>query len=145
MVRELSKERSSRRLGGLAAAQESAQYDPRSGKPRKTLEQILSRYRVLPNGCHEWTGAKNKDGYGIVCLMIDGKATTMGVHRLQRARHTGPLDPDKDTCHDCPGGDNRACINNDHLWDGTHGENLADTRAKGRANISGLKGQGATP
>ena len=111
-----------------------SQYDPRSGKPYKTLDQILSRYRILTNGCHEWTGTRNQYGYGLVCLMIDGKATTMAAHRLQWVRFNGPLEPDLDALHDCPGGDNRACINLDHLWKGTQADNMADMRAKGRQN-----------
>lgn len=132
-------QRRARRLAYLTKARESAQYDPRSGNPNKSLEEILSRYRVLPNGCHEWTGTRNKHGYGIVCLMLDGKPNTMPAHRLQWMRLKGKIDPGKDACHDCPdGNDNRACINIDHLWDGTPRQNIHDMMAKGRENFSGL-------
>lgn len=112
-------------------ADETTIFDPRSGKPRKTLTQILSRYEVLPNGCHEWAGARNQYGYGIVCLMIDGKTTTITAHKLQFVRLNGPLPTGVDVCHDCPGGDNRACINPDHLWSGSHADNLRDSVKKG--------------
>lgn len=119
--------------------QDDAKFDPRSGKPRKTLAQLLGRYRVLPNGCHEWTGTRNKYGYGIVCLMVDGVATTITAHRLQWFRTRGKLDPGHEACHDCPDGmDNRACINPDHLWAGSHGANIRDCVSKGRHNHSAL-------
>lgn len=126
--------RMTRRHAYLEAARKSAQYDPRSGKPHKSLEEILSKYRVLPNGCHEWTGARNQYGYGLVCLVIDGKTTTIAAHRLQWMRHNGPLPEGIDALHDCPGGDNRACINIDHLWPGDQADNMADMRKKGRQN-----------
>lgn len=138
-LKETRSQRKERRDAYLTKARESAQYDPRSGKPVKSLEEILNRFRVLPNGCHEWTGTRNKHGYGIVCIMIDGKATTVTAHRLQWMRCKGKIGPDKDACHDCPdGNDNRACINIDHLWDGTPRENIHDMMAKGRENFSGL-------
>jgi len=36
-----------------------------------TAEYLLGRVVVLPKGCWEWTGAKSKDGYGI--LRVEGK------------------------------------------------------------------------
>jgi len=34
--------------------------------------------------------------------------------------------------HDCPGGDNPACVNPAHLWLGDDAQNAADRNAKGR-------------
>jgi hypothetical protein len=138
-VSSIGAARSERRVRGLAEsarAQQPAQqiFDPRSGKPHKTLDQVLSRFRILPNGCHEWTGTRNQYGYGLVCLTIEGKITTMGAHRLQWVRYNGPLPEGMDALHDCPGGDNRACINLDHLWSGTPADNQRDMREKGRQN-----------
>ena len=36
-----------------------------------TAEYLMGRVVVLPKGCWEWTGAKSKDGYGI--LRVEGK------------------------------------------------------------------------
>lgn len=134
-VSEWRKQRKERVNAESAKARESAQYDPRSGRPRKSLAEILSRFRVLPNGCHEWTGTKNKWGYGIVCLMIDGKPNTMPAHRLQWCRQKGKPGDGMDTLHEC---DYRPCINIDHLFEGTPADNIHDMMAKGRQNFAGL-------
>jgi hypothetical protein len=34
-------------------------------------------------------------------------------------------------CHDCPGGDNPTCVNPNHLFLGSHQENLRDASNKG--------------
>lgn len=138
---ETRKARQERRRAELARARESAQYDPRSGRPNKSLEEILSQYVVMPSGCHEWTGTRNQYGYGMVCVMIDGKANTMPAHRLQWCRLKGKPTPGMDTCHTC---DNRACINIDHLFEGTPKDNIHDMIRKGRHNFRSLKYAGDT-
>lgn len=135
------KEREVRREAYLAKARESAQYDPRSGKPNKSLAEILSRYAVVPSGCWEWTGTKNKHGYGIVCLMLDGKPNTMPAPRLQWMRCKGKPGDGMDVCHAC---DNPPCINPEHLFGGTPLTNIRDMIAKGRHNFTGLKYSGAS-
>lgn len=135
-AKETRSERKIRRDAYLAKARESAQYDPRSGKPIKSLEEVLDHYMVLPNGCHEWTGAKNQFGYGMVCVMLDGKRNTMPAHRLQWMRLKGKIPDGLDACHAC---DFRACGNIEHLFLGTPLENIHDMIAKGRHNFGGLK------
>lgn len=138
-ISELSVKRSRRfmrEVRSLAMARDPAQYDPRSGRPRLTLGQVLDRYTVAPSGCWEWTGTKNEKGYGIVCLMIDGKPNTMPAPRLQWMRLKGKPKDGHDICHTC---DNPACINPDHLWEGTPKDNIHDMIAKGRARFQGLR------
>jgi HNH endonuclease len=51
----------------------------------------------------------------------------------------GQIPKDRVVCHTC---DNTGCINPDHLWLGTHKENMADCRAKDRyyyANLTHCK------
>ncbi len=112
-----------------------AEFDPRSGRPRKSLAQILDRFAVQPSGCWEWTGTRNAGGYGIVCLMLGGERSTMPAHRVQWMRCHGEIPDGMVVMHLC---DNRACINLLHLAVATQAGNLTDMRLKGRANTSGL-------
>lgn len=78
--------------------------------------------------CHIWRGAKNKQGYGV--FFVAGK--TLLAHRLQQALSGG--NPSADVVmHSC---DNPACVNVDHLSDGTHKANMADMDRKGRRKIT---------
>lgn len=114
----------------------TSRFDPRQGAGRKSLADILSRYTVAASGCWEWAGGKNRDGYGLVNMWIDGRQTTFAPHRLQWMHLNGKIPDGQQVMHEC---DNRACLNPAHLKLGTSQENLDDMRRKGRQNTAGLK------
>lgn len=72
----------------------------------------------------------NKDGYGDIQEMVDGKKLHMLAHRVSYQLHTGEDISSNDIiCHTC---DNPACINPKHLFRGTHKDNVQDKVNKGR-------------
>lgn len=87
-----------------------------------------------PNGdCWEWTRACCDKGYGRVRT---GKANRR-AHRAVWTLLNGPIPHGVCVLHRC---DNPPCCNPDHLWLGTHDDNVADKVAKGRSPIGERNG-----
>ena len=90
------------------------------------LQRIESKTYYEPNtGCWLWGGAISANGYG--CVLVNGKASS--VHRVSYSIHNGIIPDGKLVCHKC---DTPSCINPDHLFLGTHQDNMSDMVAKGR-------------
>jgi hypothetical protein len=93
-------------------------------------------YKISESGCWEFQGALLPNGYG---KKWHNKKCWL-AHRLAYYKKYGAIPADMHVCHKC---DNRKCINPDHLFLGTRLDNMRDMIAKGRANFSGLRTNGA--
>lgn len=80
--------------------------------------------------CIEWWGTINSNGYGV--YWKNGKSRY--AHRMIYTECFGEIPPGMFICHRC---DNPPCVNPEHLFVGTPGDNVQDMIAKGRANTPG--------
>lgn len=96
-----------------------------------TLDLIKQRFMtktvLTPNGCLNWTASKFKDGYGQ--FRHDASRPNVRAHRDAWELFQGPIPDGFQVLHRC---DNPACVNVDHLFLGTHQDNVLDKVCKKR-------------
>ena len=93
------------------------------------LAYLLSRAERMTNGCLEWRGGLDSDGYGQTTY--EGRIRL--VHRVIWILTVGPISSST-ICvlHEC---DNPPCIEKSHLYLGNQKQNAADKYARERANV----------
>lgn len=102
-----------------------------------TKDELLKRVAKLPldkNGCKRWPSNIDSTGYARVKL---GRVQ----HRAHRAVYeavNGDVADEVFICHRC---DVRDCVNPDHLFAGTHADNMADMKEKGRGRTPSKVGE----
>ena len=82
---------------------------------------------VLSTPCIEWTGCCDRDGYGVRTI----NRRQVRVHRHAWIEANGEIADGLCVLHRC---DNPPCINVEHLFLGSHGDNARDRKIKGRGS-----------
>ena len=95
---------------------------------------LKERYieRIPIGGCWIWIGTKWSSGYGY----IRKNRKIQSAHRYFYSLYKGEFDQNLNVLHVC---DNPSCVNPEHLFLGTHTDNMRDMTRKGRhANNKGI-------
>lgn len=91
-------------------------------EPKK---RFSGKYKInAETGCWEWVSTFSK-GYGQI--RMSGKY--LYAHRVAYELFKGPITDGLLVCHKC---DNPRCVNPEHLFLGTHRDNVVDSINKGR-------------
>ncbi len=102
---------------------------------REQLDEQFRRYTSPPDerGCINWTGRVNRGGYGEWGQPWRERPSSKRAHRVAWELASGPVPDGLLICHSC---DNRRCVNREHLFAGTHRDNMIDAIAKGRIRLA---------
>lgn len=90
--------------------------------------------KVLPNpdsGCWEWIAALGTTGYGAFGLTRNGKHEVYKAHRVAYSHFVAEPGA-MHVLHHC---DNPLCVRPEHLFLGTHAQNMRDMANKGRNGL----------
>ena len=95
----------------------------------KTTEERFMAKIIKTNTCWLWIGSRCKGGYG----HFQVRKKPYIAHRLSYTLFKGPIPEGHEVCHKC---DNPSCVNPEHLFTGTHSDNIQDSDRKGRREMT---------
>lgn len=119
------------RISEVGGQSQGSQGELAEGGPSPETKARFWRKVIKSDGCWGWTARTMRAGYGV----LDINGTTVGAHRLSWEIHRGAIPKGMCVCHKC---DNPMCSNPEHLFLGTHMDNMRDMVLKGRS-ASGLR------
>lgn len=97
---------------------------------KNQIDRLMSFVSPEPNtGCWLWTGIMTRDGYGKLVTDRGDTRTNSRAHRLSYELFHGPIPNGLVVCHHC---DTPLCVNPQHLFIGTVGDNVRDAVKKRR-------------
>lgn len=97
------------------------------GRTRPLADRFWEKVQKGPD-CWLWQGATSRRGYGEIQRGSRGEGP-VEVHRIVWELTNGAIPAGMEVCHRC---DVPACVRVDHLFLGTHADNMGDMARKGR-------------
>lgn len=96
-------------------------------------DRFMRRVIKLDSGCWDWDSTyRGTGGYPMFYWgIVNGKEKNMKASRASYTLFKGNITNGMHVCHSC---DNRSCVNPEHLWLGTHQDNMDDRQEKNRTN-----------
>lgn len=92
------------------------------------VARFWTKVSKVANGCWEWKGSVDGGGYGQFSIYGRGNGNEK-AHRFSFVMAGGTLSEGDEVCHRC---DNRRCVRPEHLFKGSHLDNMIDAQHKGR-------------
>lgn len=83
------------------------------------------------DSCWLWMASKDGRGYGMFSLYGHGAAPEKS-HRVAFVIANGPIPEGQEVCHRC---DTPSCVRPDHLFTGSHLDNMLNASRKGRMDV----------
>lgn len=96
-------------------------------RKRPLIYRFIEKIKKDKNGCWNWTAYRNRCGYGRIA---EAPFRNREAHIVAYELFIGKVPKGLCVLHIC---DNPPCVNPEHLWLGTHAQNMADMKLKGRA------------
>jgi hypothetical protein len=96
--------------------------------PRPLADRFEERVNKIDGGCWEWTGCTNAGGYGLIGQGGRGGKPLL-AHRVSWELNHGPIPEGLQALHAC---DNPCCVKPEHLYLGTHEDNMRDIAWRSR-------------
>lgn len=97
------------------------------------VERFNKKYNINEFGCWIWTGGTRKNSKGVPYPRHwSDSGESIGAHRFSLELVHGPIPNGMYVCHKC---DTPLCVNPEHLFIGSHKENMLDMVQKKRSFI----------